>query len=205
MSYIRAGRSGQYVNIPGGSNYYLYGDGETIGGWSYGEFAAYIAATIEEAGWTPTNDEDPSIAAIQSGFENYFDGFDTDTDMSIMPPERAEIFCQCVDFRIDELALTDSLHESMKEYADSFDAARECAYCGEEFYPSFYNDSTEYCCRDDECNLEQKADRYDTTPRVIKNGEMLYWMLVREYGWENNEALDAETEYILENGGSQSH
>jgi hypothetical protein len=196
MSYIRQGSDGRYVEIPGGSSYYLYDNGRDIGGWSHEQWAAIIGGLVDELDpWMgePTPDE------IRSAFEEHYGGWDDKRNGGIRPPERAEIFCQCVDSRIDGLELTDELQEAAQEWADSFDATRKCDHCGQDFYPSVMHDGTNYYCDEPECKLADTADTYRVSIRIARNSKQLYHELKENYGYDSHEASDEESRYLLEN------
>ena len=163
MSYIRMGQEGQYVDIPGGSNYYLYNDGEEIGGWSHEEFAALIGGVVDEIGT-----EGATGGRIKQHFANHFGGWDSNYSGGVQPPERGEIFCQCVDKRIDEVELTDDLHEAVEEWVDEFDALRECEYCGDEFRPYLYVEGDRYVCSSDECEEKDEAERLGVSIETLR-------------------------------------
>lgn len=105
------------MDIPGGSSYYLYDNGRDIGGWSHGEFAALIGSVVDEIDWGE-HDDPITRELIKGEFEDYFGGWDNDYRGGIAPPERGEIFCQCVDKRIDELHLSESLHQAVENWVD---------------------------------------------------------------------------------------
>ena len=156
-------QSGQYVDIPGGSNYYIYDNGEDIGEWSYGEFAVLVAGVSDEI-----SVGDVTASRIKQHFANHFGGWDTTYSGGIQPPERGEIFCQCVDKRIDGVELTDDLHEAVKEWVDEFDGMRECEYCGTEFRPYLYVDSDRYVCTSDECEEKDEAERLGVSIETLR-------------------------------------
>lgn len=125
MSYIRMGQAGEYIDIPEGSQYYLYGNGRTIGGWTYEEFAGVVLDEIEDL-----IEDDEYREAIIDAFREEFTGIDRDFTGGIAPPERAEIFCQVVDARADDVELRDDLHKKLQaKMGASFS---ECPYCGDE-------------------------------------------------------------------------
>lgn len=197
MSYIRHTQDGQYVEIPNGSSHYLYDNGSDIGGWSYEQWASIIGSVVDEIdSWVgePTPDE------IRAAFEKKYGGWDDSWDGGIRPPERAEIFCQCVDSRIDSLELTDELQQAAQDWADEFDASRECEHCGDQFYPSLLHDDTSYYCDKETCDLANDADKYNTSIRVIKNGQQLWHELRENYGYDWDEASEHETDYLIEGG-----
>lgn len=176
MSYIRINQDGQYVDIHGGSNCYIYDNGDNISGWSYAEFAALIGSVIREI-------DHQSSQEIEKSFTEHFGGWDETYDGGIPQPERAEIFCQCVNSRISNCTLTDSLHESVKEWVDQADIIKECKYCDEEFRPRIYDGP--YICNKDECNLRADADTYEITPEQMKEAK-------------SKESFDEQWEYILQ-------
>jgi len=157
---------GQYVTIPAGSNYYIYGDGDTISGWTHAEFAALIGSVPTHLTYTPTQ-------PIKPAFTTHFGGWDNSYDGGITPPEHAEIFCQCVDSRIDALTLTDELHAAVTDWANNFDAFRTCTYCNTEFRPHIYNDDTKYLCDSDttDCTLHAEADRCEVPLDELKQAK----------------------------------
>ncbi len=180
MSYIRASSEGQYVDIPCGSNYYIYDNGDTISGWSYGEFAALIGQVADEI-----DISDEEGVAIKAGFRAHFEGWEPEYRGSIAPPERGEIFCQCVDSRIESLQLTDDLHEAVREWVDAHDAVRTCDYCDERLRPKICNDGTPYCCYDDVCQEKHKADLYDVSVETLREAR-------------SKETFDEEWDYLAE-------
>lgn len=188
MSFIRMGQSGQYVSIPGGSNHYIYGNGDTISGWTPAEFAALIGGVVDEIPWDGESD------LILFAFEEHFGGWDPEYRGGITRPERAEIFCQCVDSRIDDLELTPDLHQAVRSWVDEFDAFRACEYCGDEFVPYIYNDDTTYVCDDDECQLRNAADVNGVSVEVQRRSERIQDHLVDYVGFD--EAFDESWEYI---------
>jgi len=98
MSFIRYTSEGQYIDIPCGSDHYIYHNGNTINGWTEGEFAALIVEVLEECNWVQERTEfNQSYGYIKQQFEEYFDTLDYEYRGGISPPERAEIFCRCVD------------------------------------------------------------------------------------------------------------
>jgi hypothetical protein len=153
MSYLRIGQEGQYVDIPRGSTEYIYGNGTDINGWLPAEFAALIGQVADEI-----DIEENEAVAIKAGFRAHFEGWKPDYRGGIDPPERAEIFCQCVDSRIESLKLTDELQEAVQDWAQEFDALRECKYCDTEIRSTLYNDETRYVCDSEECNLKSGAE-----------------------------------------------
>jgi hypothetical protein len=161
------GQDGQYVDIPEGSHYYIYGNGETINGWSDAQFAALIGGVVDEIDW------DGRIVAsyIKQQFSDHFGGWNDQYRGGIAPPERGEIFCQCVDSRIDGLELTEELHTAVEEWVDAFDAYRECEYCGEAFRSAFYIEETTYLCDSDECEIEHTAETFGLTIDEAKTFE----------------------------------
>jgi hypothetical protein len=182
MSYIRHGQSGEYVDIPGGSNYYIYDNGSDIEGWSYGEFAALIGGVADEI-----DISEDEATAIKASFRAHFEGWEPDYEGGVQPPERGEIFCQCIESRISSLTLTAELKQAVQEWVEDFDALRECEYCGEELRPHLYIDDTPYVCSDDECELRNEAERYG-----LSLSEM------REANERAEESFDAFWSYITE-------
>lgn len=186
VSFIRQTQEGSYVDIPGGSNYYIYGNGEDISGWSHGEFAALIGGIVDELPDGTVSQQ--ARAEIREAFANHFGGWDEEYDGGITPPERAEIFCQCVDSRIEGLTLCDALHEAVREWADEFDALRECEYCGDEFRPYLYTEDTPYVCTNDECKLKREADLYGLTVEEERRARRI----------RDEVGVDASWEFIVE-------
>lgn len=173
---------GHYVTIPAGSNYYIYDNGRDISGWSYAEFAALIGGVAAELNYEPSQD-------IKAAFTEHFDGWDESYRGGITPPERAEIFCQCVDSRIDTLELTAALHEAAQEWADDFDTLRTCKYCNTEYRPYLYDDDTPYVCSDDDCELQAEANRYEIPVTELKRA--------KEF-----DDFDDEWDHIVEHGSA---
>lgn len=171
MSFIRQTQEGFYVTIPGGSNYYIYDNGTDIEGWSRAEFAALIGGVVnelpDEAFASQTREE------IQGAFTAHFGGWDAEYRGGITPPERAEIFCQCVDRRIDDVELTGTLHSLVKQWADEFDALRTCTYCGTEFHPVLYNENTDYVCSSEACKMAKDAELYGLSLEDARRAEMI--------------------------------
>lgn len=163
MSFIRMGQEGSYVDIPHGSQCYLYGDGETVSGWSYEEFAAVVFDTLYEA---PIVLSPEYWIDICGGIEEELgvEHMDFEYEGGVPQPERAEIFCQFVDRRIDGVELTDELHEAMQDSFDPDDYVSECEYCGAEFRP--LGDGT--VCNDDECRKQSEADMYNVDVETIE-------------------------------------
>lgn len=117
MSYLRLGQQGYYVDLgPNGSDYYLYNSGTDIIGlgrsWTHEQWAAMIGRVIDEISYT-------SSQPIKAEFESYYDGWDTNYN-TIDLPESCEIFCQCVDRRIDTLELTDDLHTAVQQHVQNY-------------------------------------------------------------------------------------
>lgn len=160
MSFIRMTQEGRYVDIPDGSTHYLFDNGNDIGGWSYGQFAAVIGTLVDEL----PSDHD----GIKAAFEGYFGGWNEDYRGGVAPPERAEIFCQCVDRRFEEVELTDDLHAEVREWMeDNGPYLRECEYCGKEFRPAL-DTGEPYHCHDDECEKQAWADSMDITVEQLE-------------------------------------
>lgn len=153
MSYIRRTQEGSYVDIPRGSQHYLYDDGDSISGYSYEEWAALIGSTAYEIAIPYERAE-----KIAAAFKEYYGGWDDSYEYGIHPPERAEIFCQCVDNRLDGVELTPAVHDGAKLWAKEFDAMRQCHYCDTALRPAVYLDDTRYVCDSDTCMA--KHDRY---------------------------------------------
>lgn len=194
------GSAGQYIDIPGNSQYYIYDDGDTIDGWSYGEFAALISKVVDEIDWDG-GERFSTADHVKQAFADHFGGvWDDDYRGGIAPPERGEIFCQCVDGRIDSLELTDDLQEAVQEWVDDFDALRECDHCGNSFRPYIYNEDTVYRCSSRECRLIDNAEMNGLTPEQQKELEDLRSEKLEEVdGFDIfNDALDEVTEEYLE-------
>lgn len=192
MSFVRMGQDGQYVDIPEGSMYYLYGDGENIGGWSYGQFAALIGSTIDEIRPEEDGTYGGGNGNVKNKFANHFDGWDEDYRGGIAPPERAEIFCQCVDSRIDGLTLSDELQEAAQEWAEEADdTLQECEYCGEEFRSKFDSNS----CYDGECGMHSQADAAGVPFELVRQREMIFNELHERHGWDLKEANHEAWDY----------
>lgn len=192
MSYIRMSQEGQYVDIPKGSKYYLYDNGRNIEGWSYGEFGALIGQVADEI-----DIGEDEATSIKAGFRAHFEGWDEDYDGGVSPPERGEIFCQCVDSRIEGLELTDSLQSAVQEWVESHDVLKECEYCGDEFRPYIDTGGT-YVCSKDECGTAHSADTYNVTIDVMKNERRVFEELMENYGFSLREASDLSHDYLLE-------
>jgi hypothetical protein len=122
--------------------------------------------------------------AVRAGFEAYFGGWDAEYRGGVAPPERAEIFCQCVDSRIESLELTEALHAGVREWAGEFDALRECAYCETEFRPYFYNEKTAYVCSSEACELRQDADVYEVSVEDARRADVIMTVLDFDTGWD---------------------
>lgn len=115
LSYLRWGQRGQYVDLRGGgSNEYIYDDGRLIGKWEPAEFAALIGTVAREIDYKPSQN-------IEGAFMAHYQGWDEDYTDTLDRPERAEIFCQCVDSRIDSLELTPELQEAVQEWVRQHD------------------------------------------------------------------------------------
>jgi hypothetical protein len=192
MSYLRYSQDGQYIDIPSGSNYYIYDNGETIDGWSYEEFAALIGSVVDEIAIHQTHKTD-----IKAAFQQYFGGWDSDYRGSIAPPERAEIFCQCVDSRIDNLELSDNLHKAVQDWADEFDAFEECTYCGDEFRPLISGLEENPTCGKELCDMKKEAELYDVDLQIIQQEDRVFYELYENYGFEQGVASDLATEYLF--------
>lgn len=115
MSYIRYTQEGSYIDIPGGSVHYLYGNGRDIDGWEYEEFAGIL--------------NEPAVVAAGS-FEEYcdfhnalceqFGAVDSTVDpiVGVRRPEKAEVFCRVIDRRTDVIDLTDDHLERLRGWVD---------------------------------------------------------------------------------------
>jgi hypothetical protein len=165
MSFIRMSQEGTYVDIPEGSMCYLYGDGNSISGWSYEEFAAVVFDALDEAPIEPGSEYWTEIA---DGIEDELDVDNMDPDYrgGVPQPERAEIFCQFVDRRIDSTELSDELHEAMKDSFDRDEYIEQCEYCGEEFRPYLAGET--HVCTDEECEKKHEADIYNVDVETIE-------------------------------------
>lgn len=153
MSYIRYGEEGRYVDIPNGSIEYIYDNGEKIGRWSYGQFAALIGSVAAELDTANPHLDD----AIKRGFEQHFGGWDEDYRGGLPEPEHAEIFCRCVDRRIDSLVLTDELHDAVKVWLSEKNVVRLCEVCSTEVRPIVKNGGPYRC---DDC-IEPRDDGWE--------------------------------------------
>lgn len=191
MSYIRYGQEGRYIDIPEGSQSYIYDNGTDISGWSYAEFAALIGSVVDEIDYQ-------TFGAIKTAFSHYFGGWDADYNGEIEPPERGEIFCQCVDKRIDGVELTDSLQAEVQNWVDEYDALRECQYCEEKFRPNLLVGQEDFICDRDECLKKSDADRWDVTVQIVEQEERVFHELYENYGFEQGEASDRATDYLIE-------
>jgi len=191
MSYIRYGQEGRYIDIPEGSQSYIHDNGTDISGWSYAEFAALIGSVVDEISYD-------NSGAIKTAFRQYFGGWDADYNGKIEPPERAEIFCQCVDARIDGVELTDSLQEQVQNWADEYDALRECQYCEKEFRPKLFVGEGDFTCEKEECGKKHTADMWDVTVQIVEQEERVFYELYENYGFEQGEASDRATDYLIE-------
>jgi len=175
-------QEGSYVTIPGGSNYYLYGNGEDINGWTYPQFAAVIGSVIDELPEEAFGEQ--SREEIHEGFSTYFGGWNAEYRGGISTPERAEIFCQCVDRRIESLELTNELQYYVQEWADDFEAMRECDFCGNEIRPYIYNEDSDYVCDSSECETKHQAEQYGITLKESRRAERIEDEIGFDEGWE---------------------
>jgi len=182
---------GDYVDIPHGSQYYIYDNGNSISGWSDGEFAALIGLVADEI-----SIPEPRAFEIKKGFKEHFGDWDEDYVGGITPPERAYVFCQCVDWRIDSLELTDDVLEAVRGWSDNCDVLRECKYCGDEFRPVMYNDETPYVCNEDGCVLQMESDNLNIAVDLLEQAERLGDILMMEYEYSPEAAIDAEDDYL---------
>lgn len=174
MSYIRHGQEGQYVDIPHGSMYYLYGNGDDISGWSYQQFAGIILEVLDEI-------DVENEREIRVAFSNHFGGVDDEYDGGIAFPEKAEIFCQCVDSRIDPLELTDDLQEAVQEAVDPMDHVRQCDICGDEYRSMFVGHEWQgSTCMEDECHDQWLVDEGIMTWEEIEELEEMSMEELRE-------------------------
>lgn len=195
------GQEGSYVDIPNGSNYYIKGNGKDVGGLTYEQFAALIGSVVDEIEWGATEGEyGGACGNIKHKFAEHFGGWDSDYNGCITPPERGEIFCQCVDRRIESLELTENLQNSVKEWVNKFDSMRECVYCGNDFRPKIYNDETKYICSKDKCGYKHDAEIYGVEIQTIRQAEILGdWLY--EYNYTIEETVTAELEYLKSKSG----
>jgi len=161
-------QDGKYVDIPGGSQCYIYGNGRDINGWSEAEFAALVgevAHLVRIDGDTAYN--------IEHHFRKHFDGWDETYEGSIRAPERAEIFCQCVDVRIEGVELTDEIQQAVQEWVEGHDVLTEC-------------------------EINEEADMYNVEPRIIKNSKQIFSELHYNNGWPLSAASDEASDYLFE-------
>lgn len=194
MSYIRMNQSGSYISIPNGSLYYLYGEEDgTVGGTPLGEFGGMLFDVCNEVTWTG----EPSKDAIYDAFDDYFGGITTDYTFKMLPHERGEVFCQCIDARCDSVELTDDLQTAVQEWADEFERTRICEHCTEEFYPKLYNDDTAYYCKKDECQEQREADIYDVDRHIIHKYNRIYEELYHTYDYSNTDANAHAMNYLF--------
>jgi hypothetical protein len=145
MSFIRMGEDGVYVNIPNGSQYYLYQDYKTgkINGQEVEKFGAMIGSIVDEIDISSEKKEN-----IKERFEGHF-GWDEDYRFKAFRPERAEIFCRCVGSRIDSLELEPEVHRRIKSWVNEKEYLTECENCGKNIRKSDFD--TKSYCYDDEC------------------------------------------------------
>jgi hypothetical protein len=145
MSFIRMGQEGKYVNIPNGSQYYLYQNYKTgkVEGQGIEKFGATIGSLVDELDISSERKEE-----IKGGFEEHF-GWDEDYRFKPYRPERAEIFCQCLNNRIDSLELEPDIHRRVKSWVNEKEYLTECENCGKNIRKTGF-DKKSYCC-DDEC------------------------------------------------------
>lgn len=153
MSYLRMGQEGTYVDIPGGSKYYLYGNGDDIGGWTYEEFAGAVLHEIEDL-----IEDDEYREDILGAFRSEFGGIDRTYDGGIAPPERGEIFCQVVDSRSDDVELRDDLHERIQ--AEMTPKYSECPMCGDDVRSDYRLTDTPLC-GEEECEDRKWAEAFE--------------------------------------------
>jgi hypothetical protein len=152
VSYIRNGQEGSYVDIPKGSIEYIYDNGEKIGRWDYGEFASVVGSLADELDIS----EEEAIS-IKAGFRRHFEGWQPDASGDIPAPEKAEIFCQCVDSRIESLVLTDELHDAVKDWLSEKKVVFPCEVCGTKLRPVVKNGEPYRC---DDC-IEPRDDGWE--------------------------------------------
>lgn len=116
MSFIRYNESGEYVEIPKGSMYYLYDDGSKIrrdgGSWTYEEFSAIILSLVDDLNLSVN---EKYIKEMKESFFEYFDidRIDDNYKGDIRIPEKAEIFCQFLDKRFDNMELDKKLQSQI--------------------------------------------------------------------------------------------
>lgn len=196
MSYIRAGQRGYYVDIPCGSVAYIYDNGTDISGESYAEFAAHIGSLVYEL------DVDADTAQrVQSAFAGHFGGWDDTYSGTLPRPERAEIFCQCIDSRIDTIELTDEIHEAVQNWVAADIYTTECYICEDEFRDAFGPETT-FCS---ECYNQHRANEHGITVAEVEQSDRLFDHIL-EYAdgdinsriEEASEAADAYIEWCKE-------
>lgn len=195
MSFIRQTQDGSYVDIPFGSQYYLYDNGIDIGGWTYEEFAGVVIEALDEVDTTEISDA--YQFEIKCGFEEYFGGIDHGYRGGVEQPERAEIFCQCVDRRFDDVVLKDELHEMVQDSFDRDDYVFECENCGNELRP-YIRDGEPYYCNDEECTIESRAESWGVEPSVVRKLNELNDRAIETDDTELEQELEDEWNRILE-------
>ena len=191
MSYIRMGQKGSYVDIPGGSVYYLYNNGTDIDGWTKAEFAGILFDYIEER--LSTKLTAGEMDYLEEKLLQYFGGIDRDYTGDIAPPECAEIICQCIDSRFEGTDLSPEMQTMLQESFDRSEVIRECEHCGTEFRPYLLIDDTRYVCDDDDCSFEEERERLGLTAKELRK----YHQLEEEY-WSGDLPREAVTEYLSE-------
>lgn len=156
MSYIRMGQQGFYLNIPEGSNYYLYGNGDDIDGWDYDQFAGVLSECIPYV-----SEDDEEAKKMRAALKEEFGGITRDYKGGVAPPEKAEIFLQVLDRRTHVMEVDDDLVDRFEEWVESRGPYMvECENCGKEFRP-YIRDGGDYYCDEGECSIAFDAAIYD--------------------------------------------
>lgn len=191
MSYIRMGQEGSYVDIPGGSKYYLYYNGTDIEGWTKAEFAGILFDYIEER--LSAQLTAGEVDYLEEKLIEYFGGIDTDYRGGVAPPECAEIIGQCIDNRFDGTDLSPEIQTMLQESFDRDEVLRECEYCGTKFRPYLLIEETEYVCDDDDCAFEAERNRLGLTAYELREYKQL-----EEAHWSGDLPWERVTEYLSE-------
>lgn len=153
MSYIRFGQEGRYVDIPEGSQYYLYGNGNDINGWEYEEFAGILSECIPFV-----CEDDEEAADMRKALREKFGGIDGDYSGSVAEPETAEIMLQVLDSRTDVIEVDDDLIERFEEWVESNGPYTvECDNCGDPIRPYLDMDGKHFCSKK-ECEIAMDAE-----------------------------------------------
>lgn len=195
MAFIRMGQEGSYVDIPYGSVQYLYDNGEDIEGWSDEQFAGVVIEALD--GVDADRFDKSYLFEIKCGFEEYFGGIDHEYSGGVPQPERAEIFCQCVDSRFDGVELTDEMCEAMQDSFDRNDYVFDCAHCGEEFRP-YLRTGEPYYCTDDECGQYGLASSWDVDVSVIRELDDIIDQSIETDDPERKQELKDEWDRVYE-------